>query len=386
MDLSSPKGWSVNDGIDPDEFALQYITVDQIISMISKYGRGALMAKFDVESAYRNIAVHPVDRYLLGLKWRDRYYVDLALPFGLRSAPFIFNSVADMVEWILCHAHNVSDLMHYLDDFITAGPPDSCQCADNMATSLAVCRALGLPLHPDKCIGPSSHLLVLGIELDSVAQVARLPEDKLCALQELIHSWRNRRWCTRHQLESLIGHLHHAAKVVWPGRTFLRRMIDLLRCFRKRDHPIRLNAEFHLDLQWWLQFLSSWNGVAFWLFPGMAAAPDLEVTSDASGSLGFGAYFRGEWFSGSWTTSQASQSIAYKELFPVVIAAHLWGPQWARRHILFRSDNEAVVYILNSRTSKIPELMRLLRHLLASAARFNFFFSSQHVPGIHNSC
>ena len=385
VDLSTPEGWSVNDSIDPDEFALQYITVDQIISMISKYGQGALMAKFDVESTYRNIAVHPVDRYLLGLKWRGRYYVDLALLFGLRSAPFIFNSVADIVEWILRHAHNVSDLMHYLDDFITAGPPDSCQCADNMATSLAVCRALGLPLNPDKCIGPSSHLLVLGIELDSVAQVTRLPEDKLHALQELIHSWRNRCWCTRHQLESLIGHLHHAAKVVWPGRTFLRHMIDLLRCFHKHDHPIRLNVEFHLDLQWWLQFLSSWNGVALWLFSGMAAAPDLEVTSDASGSLGFGAYFRGEWFSGSWTTSQVSQSIAYKELFPVVIAAHLWGPQWARRHILFRSDNEAVVHILNSRKFKIPDLMRLFRHLLASAVHFNFFFSSQHVPGIHNS-
>ena len=384
MDLSSPGGWSLNDGIDPDEFALQYITVDQIISMVSKYGQGALMAKFDVEAAYRNIAVHPGYRYLLGLKWRDHYYVDLALPFGLRSAPFIFNSVADMVEWILRHAHNVSDLMHYLDDFITAGPSASSQCADNMATSLAACRALGLPLHPDKCIGPSSHLLVLGIELDSRAQVARLPEDKLCALQELIQSWRNRRWCTRRQLESLIGHLHHAAKVVWPGCTFLRRMIDLLRCFRNRDHPIRLNAEFHLDLQWWFQFLSSWNGVAFWLFPGMAAAPDLVVTSDASGSLGFGAYFRGEWFSGSWIPSQAPQSIAYKELFPVVIAAHLWGPQWARRYVLFRTDNEAVVYILNSRTSKIPDLMHLLRHLLASAAHYDFFFSSQHVPGIHN--
>ena len=35
VDLSSPGGWSVNDGIDPDEFALQYITVDQIISMVS---------------------------------------------------------------------------------------------------------------------------------------------------------------------------------------------------------------------------------------------------------------------------------------------------------------------------------------------------------------
>ena len=115
------------------------------------------------------------------------------------------------------------------------------------------------------------------------------------------------------------------------------------------------------------------------------SCPDLVVTSDASGSLGFGAYSWGEWFSGSSTTSQASQSIAYKELFPVVIAAHLWGPQWARRYVLFRSDNEAVVHILKSRTSKILDLMRLLRHVLPSAACFNFFFSSQHVPGIHNS-
>ena len=385
VDLSSPGGRSVNDGINPEDFALQYITIDQIINMSRKYGPGALMAKFDVEAAFRNIAVHPSERYLLGMKWRSHYYVDLALPFGLRSAPYIFNSVADMVEWILLHAHNVSDLLHYLDDYITAGPAGSNLCAQNLATSQTVCCSLGLPLNPGKCIGPSSCLVVLGIELDSVAQVARLPTDKLLALQDLIQTWRGRHWCSKHQLESLIGHLQHAAKVVWPGRTFLRRMIDLLCCFRKRDHPIRLNAEFHLDLQWWLQFLSTWNGVYFWLFPGLSASHDLEVTSDASGSLGFGAYFREEWFSGSWATSQVSQSIAYKELFPVVIAAHVWGAQWARHHILFRSDNEAVVYILNSRTSKIPCLMRLLRLLLASAAHFNFSFTSQHVPGILNN-
>jgi len=112
--------------------------------------------------------------------------------------------------------------------------------------------------------------------------------------------------------------------------------------------------------------------------------PDLEVTSDALGALGFGAYFNGEWFSSSWASSQASHSIAYKELFPVIIAAHLWGPQFARRHVLFWSDNKAVVSILNSRTSKIPVLMHQLRHLLASAARFNLPFSSQHVPGVNN--
>ena len=83
VDLSSPGGASVNDGIDPAEFTLHYITVDQIIRLVSGLGKGALMAKFDVESAYRNVPVHPSDRYLLGMKWRNQYYVDLALPFGL---------------------------------------------------------------------------------------------------------------------------------------------------------------------------------------------------------------------------------------------------------------------------------------------------------------
>ena len=54
---------------------------------------------------------------------------------------------------------------------------------------------------------------------------------------------------TRRDLEPLIGSLHHACRVVVPGRTFLRRTIDLLCCFRHRDYPIRLNVDFRRDLQ-----------------------------------------------------------------------------------------------------------------------------------------
>ena len=55
----------------------------------------------------------------------------------------------------------------------------------------------------------------------------------------------------------------------------------------------------------------------------MSAAKDLEVTSDAAGAIGFGAYSQGQWFYSAWSTMQARQSIAYQEFFPVVIAAHL---------------------------------------------------------------
>ncbi len=280
--------------------------------MVTKLGRGALMAKFDVRSAFRNLAVLPSQRYLLGMKWRGKFFVDLVLPFGLRSAPFIFNSVAEMVEWILRHNYSIRDLLHYLDDYITAGPPECLDCARNIALASSVCQRLGLPLHPDKTVGPSTRLTVLGIELDTILQIARLPPTKLQDLKLLLRDWSSRKWCTRVQLESLIGKLHHACLVVWPGRTFLRRMINLLCAFRSQDHPIRLNVEFRLDLLWWIEFIEEWNGTNFFLLPGLMPVADLVVTSDAAGSIGYGALYRQQWFNQHWMPSQRPLSIAYK--------------------------------------------------------------------------
>ena len=57
-----------------------------------------MLAKMDVESAYSVVPVHLDDRPLLGMRWKDKLYTDLMLPFGLRSAHKIFNSIADALE------------------------------------------------------------------------------------------------------------------------------------------------------------------------------------------------------------------------------------------------------------------------------------------------
>ena len=59
------------------------------------------------------------------MKWQEQYYVDMALPFGLRSVPYIFTAIAGMVQWMLTSHHGVDFLRHYLDDFLTLGPPAS---------------------------------------------------------------------------------------------------------------------------------------------------------------------------------------------------------------------------------------------------------------------
>ena len=66
--------------------------------------------------------VHPADQHLLGVNWDDAVWVDLRLPFGLRSAPKIFTAFADAVAWSL-HVAGVEFLIHYLDDFLIFCPP-----------------------------------------------------------------------------------------------------------------------------------------------------------------------------------------------------------------------------------------------------------------------
>ena len=161
-------------------------------------------------------------------------------------------------------------------------------------------------------------------------------------------------------------------------------MINLLCTFRRDDHLIRLNQEFHRDLTWWRERFQSWDGLSFFLMPAWAPLPDFQVSSDAAGSLGFGAIFNSQWFYGGWAVSQQPRSMAYKELFPIVVAAHLWGSQWSMQRVEFLCDNESVVAVLSSGTSRDADLMVLLRYLALLAVRHSFSFKASSVRGKAN--
>ena len=144
-DLSAHKGFSVNDGITKDRCSLSYISVDEVAHQAIQLGRGALLAKLDIKSAYRLVPIHPSDRPLLGIVWRGDIYVDMMLPFGLRSAPKIFTAIADALEWCI-RQRGVRFIAHYLDDFVTFGPPGSSECQRNVQVILETCKELGVTI------------------------------------------------------------------------------------------------------------------------------------------------------------------------------------------------------------------------------------------------
>ena len=108
------------------------------------------------------------------MSWNKEIYLDKQLPFGLRSAPILFNAYADALEWIL-RERGVGTVIHYLDDFLLIGSPNSTECQTFLDIVIATCSELGVPLATDKIEGPSTSLSFLGIELDSSTLQARLP-------------------------------------------------------------------------------------------------------------------------------------------------------------------------------------------------------------------
>ena len=300
--LSAPLGKSINDFINPDTYTLTYCSVDDAFAIVNLLGPGTLLSKIDLQNAFRLIPVRQADWNLLGICWQGKYYIDTCLPFGLRSAPYIFNRLATAIHWILQNNYNVQFILHYLDDFLTAG-------------------------------------------------------------REELQSFSTRKKCTKRQLLSLIGKLSFACKVVPAGRIFLRRLIDLSMTVKCPHHRIRISQEAQRDIICWQDFLPTWSGSSLILNTHWTISPSMNLYTDASGSEGWGAFWSGRWLQSHWSPAQLVKPILWKELFAIVNAINTWGQQWAKQKILFHCDNEAVVEIWCKGSTHDPETMALVRLL-----------------------
>ena len=191
-----------------------------------------------------------------------------------------------------------------------------------------------------------------------------------------------RRTCKKHDLLQLIGKLSFACKVVPAGCMFLWRLIDKSTEVGPLHHHVTLSEDTRADLYWWLAFLPSWRGSSIFIHPAWLSPVQSHLFTDASSLCGFGAFYSGHWFSGSWDPVTSSFPIAWKELYAIVLAASTWGQHWRGQRILFHCDNRAVVA---KGSSKQPDIMSLVRALYFIVACLEFHIAIKHVPGCNNS-
>ncbi len=200
--------------------------------------------KRDLAEAFRHIQVSEADWWLFGFSWDDNHYHEQYLPFGLRTAPFVFDLFAKGLNWILIDAG--WQTIHYLNDFlaILEGDPN----IDDDKYELFfyyMCNQLSLSINIKKnARGKLAE--VLSIELDTVRMEARLPLDKLFKAKEWVARILDKRTITGQDLRSLLGFLSFACRVVVPGRAFLRRLFTALA--QKKQFYI-IDSDMRADFQ-----------------------------------------------------------------------------------------------------------------------------------------
>ena len=208
VDLSWPKGQSVNAGVQKDkylgsDFILIYPSVDDIVKRLIELGPGSLLCKVDISRAFRHLKVDPGDINLLGLKL-DSYYIAQSVQFGYRHGSIFFEKVTDSIRFIM-RIHGFQDLFNYVDDMMLCGTPSKIHPAFQFLVHLL--DQLGLTLNSKKLVSPTTSMVCLGILIDTETRTMSVPPEKLENIIQMCAEWQNKKSCSKRELQSLLGSL-----------------------------------------------------------------------------------------------------------------------------------------------------------------------------------
>jgi hypothetical protein len=334
-------------------------------------------------------------------------YTECCLPFGLATAPLIFNLFAEALHWVLeKHLHPVAAffaLLHYLDDFIFILHPGVDPTPVIRIYDTIIAR-LGFPPNTakDSCGSISD---VLGYRIDTKTLMISLPPEKQNDLILELNSFVKRSCASHKQCEKLAGSLAWAAKVIYLGRSYSRSLWDFMTTFSVTHRRILPPPQLVLDdLTWWISALNLRNGVRFFQEPTLRT--QYHLYTDASTSTGYGGfYFRcdpatyptpcRQWISHSTSLLQdhvyaASPPLEHHtshinvlEVLAIADAFTKLAPHWQHGTVHVHTDNTVALAGLQNTVLAGPANL-LLRQLLIQAASFDVRLQSSWLPSIEN--
>ena len=378
IDLSFPKGHAVNSNISKDvylgtPFLLTLPSIDNITNKVRQLGKGSHLYKVDITRAFRHIKIDPRDYHLLGLR-HENYFIDTCLPFGYRYGSAIFQRISDAVRHIMTSRRY--DVINYVDDVIGFELPSKSNEAFHYLQDLL--KKLGFSLNEKKIVKPQTKVSCLGVEVDTVNFTVAVPPDKMEKIKEICYGWVGRKKCRKNELQSLLGALLYISKCVKYARSFLNRMLSVLRD-NYNSNSILLPDIFHQDLNWFIKFLPFFNGKTFFDHTPVAG----EIQLDAC-LQGLGACFINQVYTIEIPLGYKDFNISQLEMLNILVALRVWGPAWQGKKLLVHCDNQAVVAILNSGATRDLTLAAIARNIFMESAKCDISLSVIHILGKDN--
>lgn len=153
------------------------------------------------------------------------------------------------LSWILSHRAHCQKVIHYLNDFLLIKRPD--ESPTDLGKFREVFGNLNVPIAQHKVEGLTQSITFLGIMLDTHFMQASLPPDKLTWIRSVIHAFARSQVCTKKQLQSLLGMLNFAMRIIPQGRSFISRLLVFLPQTQDTDKVLRFDQAAIADLAMW---------------------------------------------------------------------------------------------------------------------------------------
>ena len=364
-----------------NEISFQLPSIDDFARILQIKGRGAFMFKRDLSRAYRQIPIDPFDYSLLGIQWRNLFYFDTVLPFGLRSTAFICQRVTSALSFM--QVTDGFESINYIDDF--GGAESSFERAQQAFYNLErIFQQAGVAESKEKAVTPTQRMSFLGIDFDTRSMTMFVSDTRLQELKDLSFLFLHAKKVTKKQLQSIIGKLMFAAKCVPSARVFMNRLLNALRKLHRNSHHVRISAELKSDLLWWSKFLPEFNGRS--LIPELAwSATDSVIQSDACLS-GAGAVFQNLAFHTEFPDfiTKLQLHINALEFLSLIVALKLWAHLIPGKKISVFCDNLSTVQVIMSGFSRDIFMQHCLRELIFILSVHNLQLRAFHISGSDN--
>ena len=378
---------SVNDGIDPDMFSPVVGSFAQALILVAAAGRGCILLIMDIASAYSNIRISRRSIMALGFIIGNLCFIEGRLPFGLRSSPAIWQDLMNALLWIT-NTFNPTPSVNFVDDtlFVNLTMEEAIAMADVFRK---VCKLCGVPISEAKTV-MGTEAQFLGFIINTVSWSFYLSTDTRLKYLAVFKWWADQSTVSLKQVQGLHGIVTHLSPAYPGGKSFTRRIAEFLGATKDRNR-MRLTDGILADVQFWITALSVHRNMS--ITPRTFIGSSIEFWSDAT-PFGGGAIVGNNWWACDWESLDVSRhdidkmpektQITFFELLAVVMSCATWAHNWNAKLILSHCDNEGVVKLIDTRYSRHPPAMALLRRLFYLELEFDFRLTCIHIAGVDN--
>ena len=386
LDLSFPKGRSINDHISKTEYLdrkmdLIFPKVDDFVQLIKTKGRGCLLFKVDLRKAYRQVPICPSSYNLVAYMWKKHIFFDTVLSMGSRSSSFCCQSVTNAIVFMLFKIGIL--VLNYLDDLASA---EKRELADfSFLTLRTMLQKCGIEESVNKACAPSTIMPFLGILFNTELMTLEIIPERLKEIKSLLIFWLDKDSASLKEVQSLIGKLNFIAACVRPGRIFISRLLQWLKILYNSENKSHCIPSYvKKDIQWWNRFLPLYNGVSMMMTEEFSQ-PD-EIFSSDSCLTACGGYWKGNFFHSKFPNTILDQNyhINILEMMSVILCLRLWGSFYKGKRIKIFCDNLPVCYVINSGRAKCTILQSCLRELAFLTAIYECEVRAVHLDTTSN--